>query len=500
MLKGLRKRLATIFTVFTGVVLAAVLGVSFYQSVQQTIYNREMWFSSTVDRVTGTVMSNAMGEEQTSIVVSDYVIQVVENGKPVEGLLSASNADGTTAAQPVTEEERQAIFEEAKLIAEEMGLTDWIANSYQIFSTSVMGGVAVEADEGHLVEENESYQSKVSMEAQAEDSGIGLIEGSAIAITISPVLGTEGVFNLEYEDVNYRATYFAMTMPGVQDDAADRTYEIAIAEDLSLQTRQIWMDGLWYLGLLLAGLALLFLANWFLAKLVLRPTAESLRRQTEFVAAASHELRSPLAVIRSSLSAAQSVDDAQDVEKFQNAAAEEAERMSHLVDDLLLLAGGDAGSWHLQKEPVELDTLLIDASEVYRPLVKEKQVKLCLDLPDTALPKVQGAAERLRQILAILLDNALQYAPGGTSITMRAAARKGKVVVEVADQGCGIPDEEKGRVFERFYRADKSRHDKAHFGLGLSVAKELAELHGGNLYAEDTKGGGATFTLVLPEL
>lgn len=100
---------------------------------------------------------------------------------------------------------------------------------------------------------------------------------------------------------------------------------------------------------------------------------------------------------------------------------------------------------------------------------------------------------RLTQLFGILLSNAMEYTPHGTPIEIAAAADKSKVIISVADHGAGISQEDKERVFTRFYRADKSRSDKAHFGLGLSVAQEIAQLHGASLTLSDTKGGGCTF-------
>ena len=176
----------------------------------------------------------------------------------------------------------------------------------------------------------------------------------------------------------------------------------------------------------------------------------------------------------------------------------EAARMGRLVGDLLLLAGSDARSYTLSRHPVSAETLLADLYARYAPLAAQKGIALCAELPQTPLPAIWGDAERLQQLLGILVQNALDYTPQGGTVTLGADGTRGRVRLWVRDTGPGIPDADKERVFERFYRANKSRGEKTHFGLGLSVARELAALHGGTLRAEDTPGSGACLVLTLP--
>lgn len=248
-----------------------------------------------------------------------------------------------------------------------------------------------------------------------------------------------------------------------------------------------------FLGSTLALIAI----SWLLVRRAVRPTEESVRRQREFVAAAGHELRSPLAVIRASLSAADMADAPAEKEKFIATADSEAARMGRLVDDLLLLAGSDAQVWNVCLETVPMEGFCIALYDRYLPLCRQRSHKLELLLPEEHLPAIQADRERLTQLFGILLSNAMEYAPPGTPIELKAALHRHQICLAVVDHGPGIPDEVKSRIFERFARADASRTDKAHFGLGLSVALELARLHGGTLICTDTPGGGATFTLTL---
>lgn len=267
----------------------------------------------------------------------------------------------------------------------------------------------------------------------------------------------------------------------------------------------LYRQGFLFLLLNLTGIMALMLVSWILVGKALEPIQENQKKQNEFIAAASHELRAPLAVIRSSLSAIRSVPEKQ--EQFMNNIDKECSRMSYLVGDMLLLASADAGRWTVRTAPLDMDTLLISVYERYETLCQDKGVSLSLDLPQSPLPKVKGDEKRLEQVLSILLDNALRYTPKGRQIRLSAnvqenrrrfAGEKTVLCLTVSDQGCGMEDEVKKHVFERFYRADGSRSDKQHYGLGLSIAKELVQLHGGTIHVSDSESGGASFEIKLP--
>lgn len=271
------------------------------------------------------------------------------------------------------------------------------------------------------------------------------------------------------------------------------------------------------------GLFGILIISWFLTGRALLPARESVKRQTEFVAAASHELRSPLAVIRGSLSALQGelsekLPNRESGSEIQSDhmhitwkqlignADRECQRMARLVGDMLLLASSDAGTWALHRMETEPDTLLIEAYEAFLPICREKNISLTLALPEEPLPPLLADKQRLEQVIAILLDNAVSYTPDGKSISLKMYRKEGgrhissglfRTVIEISDSGKGIPDEMKSRIFDRFYRGDSSRNDKKHFGLGLSIAKELVELHGGTIAVYDNPEGGSRFVITL---
>ncbi|WMJ89941.1 sensor histidine kinase [Anaerocolumna sp. MB42-C2] len=246
----------------------------------------------------------------------------------------------------------------------------------------------------------------------------------------------------------------------------------------------------------LLGITAFFFVSRFMVSKSLKPVEESRRRQTEFIAAASHELKSPLAVIRANASAL--ILEPERTEHFTKGIDKECKRLAALIEDMLLLASADARSWRIKKEILDMDTLLLEVYDLFYPYCKEQGKELELKVPDDILPKVEGDGERIKQILAVLIDNAVTYTVEKDSILLSGYSKKNRLFLEVEDHGAGISENNKKEIFERFYREDKSRKDKTHYGLGLSIAKELTILHGGNIEVKDTKGGGATFLVSLP--
>jgi signal transduction histidine kinase len=243
----------------------------------------------------------------------------------------------------------------------------------------------------------------------------------------------------------------------------------------------------------LAGITALFLVSLCFVSKMLKPIEESNRRQTTFIAAASHELRSPLSVIMANNAAISTI--ASDDQIFHKGIDTECKRMARLIDDMLQLTCMDAKTWQINKEPIEIDTLLIETYEAFLPLFRQNDLNLVLNLQEDELPIIYGDKDRLKQILAILLDNALSYTPPGKKVTLHGFVLGSYLNIEVEDQGIGITDTDKKLIFDRFYRADKSRNDKKHFGLGLCIANEIIQRHGGKISIRDTEGGGATFVI-----
>src|SRR6266545_1735748 len=218
--------------------------------------------------------------------------------------------------------------------------------------------------------------------------------------------------------------------------------------------------------------------------------------QQRFVADASHELRAPLTAIQGNLELIRRHPEMppEDRDEALAEAEREAVRLTRLVADLLALARADAGVT-LRHETVDLDAVALDAFRSARQLAHDQELAL-----DTLEPvQVIGDADRLKQLLLILLDNALKYTPSGGRVTMglRECASGGEITVQ--DTGVGITAEDLPRVFERFYRADPARsRDAGGTGLGLPIARWIVEQHRGAIRIDSTPGQGTTVTVSLP--
>ena len=252
-----------------------------------------------------------------------------------------------------------------------------------------------------------------------------------------------------------------------------------------------------FVGLTIIGFLLLGIFSFWFSGHATRPIELAQKKQTDFIAAASHELRSPLAVIHTNTSAL-ALNANQETLRFTTSIHNECTRMKHLIDDLLLLANMDAKHWSIQTTPTEIDTLVLDMYECLIPLSKQKNLIFNVILPDDLLPPLMLDNERIRQTLSILLDNAFTYTPAGNKVSLVLTSSPHVLTISVIDNGPGITEEHKPYIFDRFYRVDSSRHDKNHYGLGLSIAYEMMQLHHGHLTLQDTPGGGCTFSLIFP--
>jgi two-component system, OmpR family, sensor kinase len=219
------------------------------------------------------------------------------------------------------------------------------------------------------------------------------------------------------------------------------------------------------------------------------------RRLRRFVADASHELRTPLAAVRAyaELFDRGTAARPEDLERSMSGIKREAERMSVLVEDLLLLARFDEGR-PLERKPVDLAELVGEAVDAARVVEPDRPIDVSVE-PAT----VTGDGTRLRQVVDNLLANARVHTPPGTPVFVELHRVDGRARLSIADHGPGLTEEQAERVFERFYRADTSRaRASGGVGLGLSIVAALIEAHGGQAEAQPTPGGGATFVVTLP--
>jgi heavy metal sensor kinase len=225
----------------------------------------------------------------------------------------------------------------------------------------------------------------------------------------------------------------------------------------------------------------------------------SVSRMKQFTADASHELRAPVAVIRTTSELALRKD--RSPEEYRSALREvlvESERTSQLVDSLLMLARADSGADHLTLRPIDVAACVREACDEGTKLAESRRIQLDYEIPPEAL-KIQGDAPAVRRLFFSLIDNAIKYTPEGGHVHVELHAQNGFVAGQVEDDGIGIAGDDLPHVFDRFWRADKARsREIGGAGLGLSIARWIAERHGGAIEVESTLGSGSTFRVKLP--
>jgi signal transduction histidine kinase len=225
--------------------------------------------------------------------------------------------------------------------------------------------------------------------------------------------------------------------------------------------------------------------------------SDALNQQRDFVSGAAHELRTPLAIMRTvgEIRLKDAVSEDEQTALIQMLA--QASHLTQLVDDLSLLARGDSQAVPIEKSPVDLAALIADTADDVGPLAEEQGVRLITGTQEGV--RIAGDVLRLRQLLIILLDNALKHTPPGKEIRVRLQVDGGHARLQVMDSGMGIDPVDLPRIFDRFYRGDEARTGEGS-GLGLSIAKWIVEAHGGQIHAGNLHEGGAVFTVTLPLL
>lgn len=226
------------------------------------------------------------------------------------------------------------------------------------------------------------------------------------------------------------------------------------------------------------------------------------RMRQDFVANASHELKTPLAAIKAYAETLLdgALEDPAVNQRFVRQIAEHAERLHRLILDMLRLARLESGSDHFDHKPNRLAPLLEQLVALHAGRAEAEGITLRLDLDGLAAEsQVLAAEEALRQIGDNLIDNALKHTPPGGTVRVRAANSEAGVLIEVIDNGIGIPREHLGRIFERFYRVDPARsREQGGTGLGLAIVKHLVQTLGGTVSVESRPGQGSVFRVTLP--
>ena len=276
---------------------------------------------------------------------------------------------------------------------------------------------------------------------------------------------------------------------------------LAVADEIELEDRYASLIAAFGASALVAVVLVAF-GGWLLARKSIVPVEQAVSYMRRFMADAAHELRTPLTVVRAraevALQRARAADEYADALR---GIERETARLGRLVEDLLMLARADAGERHIERRRVFLDDITLDAAEAARAIAERKAVRL--EVADFEEAPVNGDPELLRQLVMILLDNAIKFTPKDGTVRVQVLSRASMAELIVTDTGVGIPADQIAHVFERFYRGDPSRTRSAASspegstgaGLGLSIAQWIAEQHDGKIGVDSQPGVGTRVTV-----
>ncbi len=281
------------------------------------------------------------------------------------------------------------------------------------------------------------------------------------------------------------------------DDSGELIGAIQYATSLQAVRQTLNQLVLVLLPLGLGGLGLAAIGGSYMAGRAVQPVQNAFEKQRAFIADASHELKTPVTLMRADAEVLfRGLKNSDDRELAEDIIGE-SERISEILSNLLTMARLDAGALDVSLQPFDLSTVLMETAERFRARSASEAIQLETQVPGK-LP-VRGDPVTTGQILSALLDNALRFTPSGGHVSLTSGLQDGWVEVVVKDTGPGIDPEHLPRIFDRFYRASVGRsRETGGTGLGLSIACGLARAQNGDLTAENAKDGGAVFRLKLP--
>jgi signal transduction histidine kinase len=283
----------------------------------------------------------------------------------------------------------------------------------------------------------------------------------------------------------------------------DRYVAAAVRKDVEFEDRYSALIAA-FISAAVIALVLLAGGGWFLVRQSTAPVEASIEQMRRFVADAAHELRTPLTILRSRTEVAlQQPREASSYQQTLRGIESDARHLGGIVEDLFTLARADAGERPRVSQRLSLDDIALDAAQAARVVAQAKGVTL--DVMEFEEARADGDPALLRQLFMILLDNAVKFTEAGGRVTMRVGSDAGHATVSVEDTGIGIPAEHVPRIFDRFYRTDVARTPgqmadggRAGAGLGLSIARWIADVHAAHMSVDSRPGVGTRMTVRFP--
>lgn len=247
------------------------------------------------------------------------------------------------------------------------------------------------------------------------------------------------------------------------------------------------------------SLSLLFIVSWYFANKSIKPIIEVFDKQKQFIADASHELRTPVAIIKTNLDLlnANKTETIQSQEKWFHYIHDQTDRMTYLIDDMLSLAKLDSENITLEMTPVNINKIIENLLMSFEAVFFENKILLEENFESNLI--IKGSGEELKKLFNILIDNAIKHTPQNGKITLTLRRIKNKGEITITNTGEGIEKEHLEKIFERFYRADNSRQRKSGgYGLGLAIAASITKQHGGHIYAKSVLKVNTSFIIEFP--
>lgn len=269
---------------------------------------------------------------------------------------------------------------------------------------------------------------------------------------------------------------------------------------INRESQKDLLNGILRTFLIIGGISLLLLlaVSIFITNKILEPVIESFERQKQFIADASHELKTPLAIIKTNSSVIKGNKDesVSSQMKWLNYIEDQTSRMGELIEEMLSLAKIDSGKELLDFTNFNISHLVDNIILTFEAVIFENSIEFESDIQEEIY--IKGDKEKIKKAITVLLDNAIKYTNKNGKISVFVKEDKSKVKIEVKNTGLGIKKEDLDKIFERFYRVDGSRtRETGGYGLGLSIAKSIIETHKGKIYANSTVGKETTFTIEL---